>query len=368
MIRIGVVGGGFGTSFYWHEHPDCAVTAVADLDAQRRAKLQQVYRCNRSYPSLEELIRDADVDAVAVFTGAPDHVRHTVACLRAGKHVISAVPACMSVEEADLLEDTVRASGLTYMMAETSWYHQSVITARNWHREGRLGSLFYTEAEYHHPGLESLYHDSSGARTWRYGLAPMHYPTHCTGYLIGVTGECLTDVSCIGWGDDSPVLRDNAYGNPFWNETALFTTSGGNAFRAAVYWNAAGGGTERGAWFGDKMSYFDPLPNGVGPIVRRAANQTERDDGGFERALPQREEYDQPKWWRTEMLPEPLRHDSGHDGSHTFLTHEFVDALVRGRRPAIGVAEALNMTVPGIVAHQSALKGGERLRIPQFRS
>jgi len=183
---------------------------------------------------------------------------------------------------------------------------------------------------------------------------------------VGVTGECLTHVSCIGWGDDSPVLKDNDYNNPFWNQTAFFTTDGGHSFRVGVYWNAAVGGTERGEWYGDKMSFFDATPNGAPAIIRRAANQTELDDGGFARSLPERELYERPEWWKTEMLPEPLRHDSGHDGSHTFLTHEFIEALTLGRAPTVGIREALNMTVPGIVAHQSSLRGGERLAIPGY--
>lgn len=365
-VRIGVVGGGFGASFQWHEHPHCIVEAVSDLIPERRNLLMQVYRCGKSYESLEKLILDKEVEAVAVFTGAPDHVRHCIACLNAGKHVICAVPACMTLEEAELLAEAAKKTGLTYMMAETSWYHQSVISARRWYQEGRFGTLFYTEAEYHHPGLEVLYYDVSGKRTWRYGFPPMHYPTHCTAYLVGVTGERMTEVSCIGWGDDAPVLKDNVYKNPFWNETAFFTTERGHAFRVGVYWNAAVGGTERGQWFGDKMSFFDPHPNGLGPVIRRAANQTEKDDAGFERKLAEFEAYQQPKWWQTDMLPEPLRHDSGHDGSHPFLTHEFIDALIHQRPPAIGINEALNMTVPGIVAHQSALRGGAQMKIPTY--
>jgi predicted dehydrogenase len=365
-IRIGVVGGQFGTAFYWHEHPNCTVEAVSDLIPEGRDRLMQVYRCDKSYDSLEELIRDKTIDAVAIFTGAPDHVRHCVACLNAGKHVICAVPACMTVDEAELLAETVKTTGLTYMMAETSWYHPSVITARQWFQEGRFGNLFYTEAEYHHPGLDVLYHDAKGERTWRYGLAPMHYPTHCTAYLVGVTGERMTQVSSVGWGDDADVLRDNSYNNPYWNETAFFSTEAGHGFRVAVYWNAAVGGTERGQWYGDKMSFFDPHPNGLGSIVRRAADQSEKDDAGFVRKLAEYEAYQQPKWWQTEMLPEPLRHGSGHEGSHTFLTHEFIDALIHDRPPAVGINEALNMTVPGIIAHQSSLKGGQQMKIPQF--
>src|SRR3970040_217906 len=56
-LRIGVVGGGFGTSFYWHEHPDCVVEAVSDLRADRREGLMRTYQCGQSYNSLEELVQ-----------------------------------------------------------------------------------------------------------------------------------------------------------------------------------------------------------------------------------------------------------------------------------------------------------------------
>ena len=61
-----------------------------------------------------------------------------------------------------------------------------------------------------------------------------------------------------------------------------------------------------------------------------------------------------------------MRLPSGHGGSHTFLSAEFINALVEEREPAIDVYESLAMTVPGIVAHQSALKNGEQLKVPRF--
>jgi len=364
-VRIGVVGGGFGQAFPWHEHPDCVVQAVSDLRSGRRSALMRRFRCERSHESLEKLILDKTIDAVSVFTEAPNHVRHCVACLNAGKHVICAVPAAMTLEECQLLLETVKKTGLTYMMAETSWYHQSVISARKWFAEGKFGGIYYTEAEYHHPGLEALWY-SGGKRTWRHGLPPMNYPTHCTAYLVGVTGERMTQVSCTGWGDDSKHLKGNVYKNPFWNETAFFTTDKQHAFRVDVWWKGPVGGCERGQWFGEKMSFYDPHPNGTGHVIRRPADITEKDDAGFVRKRPKFERYQQPQWWRTDMLPKPLRHGSGHDGSHTFLTHEFIDALTHGRRPAVDVYEALAMTAPGIVAHASALKGGAQRKVPSF--
>ncbi len=68
------------------------------------------------------------------------------------------------------------------------------------------------------------------------------------------------------------------------------------------------------------------------------------------------------------MLPEAMRHDSGHGGSHTFIAHEFIESVQWGRRPQVDITAALNFTVPGIVAHQSALKDGMSLAIPQFRA
>ncbi|HPD47483.1 MAG TPA: Gfo/Idh/MocA family oxidoreductase [Anaerohalosphaeraceae bacterium] len=370
-IRIGIVGGGFGCSFQWHEHPDCVVEAVSDLRPERRAALMRTYKCAKAYPSLEKLVLDKNIDAVAVFTEAPNHVRHTVEAMKHGKHVIAAVPACFAtLEEADELLDIVHKSGRTYMMAETSYYQQHTISARKFYEAGSFGEIFYCESEYQHDGLEYLYNepygDPTAKRTWRHGLAPMHYPTHCTAHLVGVTGERLTQVVCHGWGDDSPACTDNVYGNPFWNACAMFRTDKGHAFRVNVWWKGAHRGCERAQWIGTKMSFYTAHPHGLGPVIVRSGKQTETDDAGFVRSLPNFEKYDQPQWWKTDMLPEPLRHDTGHEGSHSFLTHEFIDALTHNRRPTVDVYEALAYTVPGIVAHQSALKGGEQLPIRQY--
>jgi predicted dehydrogenase len=250
------------------------------------------------------------------------------------------------------------------MMVETSYYHQSVISARKWHDEGQFGNIFCCEAEYHHPGLEKLFFDDRGNRTWRYGLPPMLYSTHCTGQLMGVTGERLTEVTCYGWGDDSPILKNNPFKNPYWGETALFKTDRGNALRAAVYWRGALGTAERAVWLGENMSFFAPHPNGMDPIIRRVKADDRIGSQLDGKRLSPFEKYDQKLWWETDLLPEPLRHISGHDGSHTFLTHEFISALVEGRRPAMDLDFALDTAIPGIIAHQSAMQGGKKLQIP----
>src|SRR5688572_8327834 len=171
-LRVGIVGGGFGTQFYFHEHPNAVVEAVADLRADRRAALQKTYSCGKAYNSLAELLKDRQIEAVALFTPGPDHARHVLEILAAGKHVMSAVPAAMSLEECSKMIEAVRKTGLTYMMAETSYYQQLTISARGFQQQGAFGRIYSCESEYHHAGLDSLFVEQ-GERTWRYGFPPM---------------------------------------------------------------------------------------------------------------------------------------------------------------------------------------------------
>ena len=353
-IRMGVVGGGFGCSFYWHLHPHSVVTAVCDIQPEPLDRLEKRYQCDVGYDNFHKLIRDKNVDAVAVFTPAPLHVYHAVKAMEAGKHVISAVPAAMTIEGCEKLIDAVKRTGRTYMMAETSVYRQEVISCRQWFKEGKFGEIFYSELEYHHEGLIALYFDDRGLPTWRHGLPPMHYPTHSTSILTSVTGERFTEVSAIGWGDGHEVLQSNLYHNPFWNTTGFFKTSGGHSSRISVFWHVASGGTERGQLYGDKMSFFMPRPGGVPAMA------------GYPEPKHRTEPIEIPKHYETDMLPEPLRVGSGHGGSHTFLTHEFVSALIENRRPFVDVYEAVAYTAPGIIAHRSALADGERMKIPDY--
>ncbi len=365
-VRIGVVGGGFGCAFLWHLHPNSKVTAVCDIRPDRLQKLSTRFRCPTQYKSYRELLKHPELDAVALFTPAPLHAWMGLEAFKAGKHVISAVPAGMSIEECEKLIDAVKRTGLRYMMAETSYYRSEIITCRDWAREGKFGTIFYTEAEYHHEGLLGLFFDDRGFPNWRHGLPPMHYPTHCTGMVVPVTGERLVEVQAIGWGDNHEVLQTNEYKNPFWNTTGFFKTSGGHSSRISVFWHVAAGGGERGAFYGDRMSYIMERPEGSPNTVATISKdgKTSIDANGYPEGNVHQEKFAQPNHW--ERLPEPLRVKSGHGGSHPFITNEFISAIVEDRHPSVNVWEATAYTVPGIVAHQSALRGGEPMKIRDY--
>lgn len=357
-IRLGVVGGNFGARFHFHEHPNCKVTGVTDLISERREKLKIAYRCDTVYDSLEQMVQQAqDIDAVAIFSEAPKHEAHVRMCMERGWHVLSACPACISVEEAERLVEVQKRTGMTYMMAESSYYRQECIFARNLFEAGKFGNLFYSEVEYYHDrgdvhDKNSRFYNPDGTRSWRWGYPPMLYPTHSLGLLVGVTGERVVKVSCMGWATDDPYLNEGVYGKTFWNQAALMQTNRGNMCRCNVFWKCTSDG-ERAQWFGDLGTLYMHNEGVNDDIVMYEPKH------GISAKVPQ--------FWKTaEMLPQKMRHQSGHGGSAVFLSAEFINALLEARTPSVDLPTSLAMTVPGIIAHQSSLRGGELLDVPQF--
>ena len=338
-LRVGIVGYGvckFGADFGFQDHPNVEVVAVSDLFPDRCAELAKACRCQKTYPSLEELVKDDQIEAVFVATDAPSHCRHCIEVLKHGKHVASAVPAVFgSIGEAHQLMEAVRGSGHKYMMFETSYFHEDLYAMRQIYQAGGLGNILYSEGEYYHYMAEPI----PSYKDWRVGLPPQWYPTHSNAYYVGVTAGSFKEVSCMGTPSIISHLRpeNNRYKNRFGSEIAMFRTSEGGMSRMAVSWDSPGSGGEMGRVRGQKGSYYGKFE-------------------GVSKSLP---DLQRPP------LP-PGVAPGGHGGSHGYLMNEFVTAVILDRKPLVDVSQALNMTVAGIVAHESALKDGELLKIPQF--
>ncbi len=338
-VKVGLVGYGrskFGTSFGFQNHPNVEVVAVSDLIPDRCAEMAKVSNCSKTYPSLEKLVKDKEIEAVFVATDAPNHMQHSLEVLKHGKHVAVAVPAVFgSVEDAYKLYDAVKVSGLKYMMFETSMYRESLWAMRQIYEAGSFGELVYAEGEYYHYMEEPI----DSYKGWRIGLPPQFYPTHSNAFHNCITGGSFTEVSCMGMPSALAHLKpeNNPYKNPFGTEIALFRTSEGGTARMAVSWDTPGDHGERGRVRGQKGSYYDKFE-------------------GLDVELPE---------MKRPPLP-PGMPLGGHGGSHGYLTNEFVHAILEDRKPLIDVAMSLNLTVSGVVAHQSALKDGELMKIPQF--
>lgn len=339
-IRMGIVGFGlcqFGAAFSLQDHPNVEVVAVSDLFPDRCQALAKACRCEKTYPSLEEMVKDDQIEAIFVATDAPSHARHCMDVLAHGKHVATAVPAVFEhVELADELYAAVKKSGLKYMMFETSCYHDDLYAMREIYRAGGFGKLVYSEGEYYHYGVGVL----DSYKGWRIGLPPQFYPTHSNAYYCGVSGGSFLEVSCMGMPSILPELQpeNNRYRNPFGTEIASFRTSEGGMARMAVSWDTPGYGGE------------------VGRVRGQRGSMVGMNYQGLEEKLP-------------DLARPPLPPSvalGGHGGSHGYLGHEFVTSILENRQPLIDVSWALNMSLSGIIAHQSALKDGQLMKIPQY--
>ena len=346
-LKMGIVGFGlcqFGAQFGLQNHPNVEVVAVSDLFPERRDGLAKACKCEKTYESLEEMIKDDSIEAIFIATDAPSHCDHACKILKSGKHVASAVPAVFgSLEQADKLFETVKETGLQYGMFETSCFHDDVYAARKIYKAGGFGQMVYTEGEYYHYGVGTL----EGYKNWRRGLPPQWYPTHSNAYYTCVTGNSYTRVSCIGHVSKLEEYQKgaNPWDNPFGTETALFNTSEGGSARMIVSWDTAGWGGETGRMRGEVGAFngaYQPLNDITAEIVKKLGEL------------------------RKPALP-PQVGAGGHGGSHGYLGSHFVESVLKGKAPIVNVAVALNTTVAGIVAHQSALKDGESMAIPQYK-
>ena len=100
-FKIGVVGAGqFSRCFIplFQMHPFCDEVSLAELIPERLEKIAAKFGIKKTFPSLDEMLKDPTIDAVAIFTQRHLHGPQVVQALRSGKHVYSAVPMAQSEE------------------------------------------------------------------------------------------------------------------------------------------------------------------------------------------------------------------------------------------------------------------------------
>ncbi|MFE7569720.1 Gfo/Idh/MocA family protein [Streptomyces sp. NPDC057539] len=391
-FSLGIVGAGqFAGQFakLWRLHPGVGDIFATDLLPERAGRLAAEYDLAGTLPSFDALL-DSDVDAVAVFTQRWTHGPLVLKALRAGKHVYSAVPMAVTRDEIAAIIDAVRETGLTYMMGETSQYNPATVYARERIADGAFGRLFYAEGDYVHDmdlGFYAAY-QYSGGEEWKSTASypPLLYPTHSVGGVLGAWQTHAVSVSAIGVTDDrgdGVFDKDiSQFGNDFSNATALFEVAGGGSFRTNEFRRVGYPShirESRFRFFGTEASLeqlatvsFWQDKEGVKDVTDhlRPKPTLSPDDPSLRHVAPAlRDAFTSgsaPVHDRTRLPAEFAHVSNGHEGSHHFLADDFVTAVTTGALPPVNAWAAARYTLPGIVAHDSALKGGERLEIPDF--
>ncbi len=367
-INIAIVGLGFGAEFIpiYQKHPNANLVAISQRNPEKLNELADLFKIEKRYTSYDELLKDPEIDAVHINTPIPDHGIQSIKALKAGKHVACTVPMATTVEECEEIVQLTQETGLTYMMMETVVYAREFLFMKELYEKGELGKIQFLKASHQQ--------DMDGWPNYWPGLPPMHYATHCVGPVLGLTRGEAEYVSCFGSGKIREELIGE-YNSPYAVETThiKFRNSDLSAQVYRSLFDVARQYRESFEVYGSKKSVEWPLIEGR-PLVVHTAKKPEPE-------IP--EEVESPDF--AKLLPIEIQHfttkgvydsdehqhlsftqGAGHGGSHPHLVHEFVNALVNSKSPYPNAKQSANITCVGILAHESALRGGEIIKLPEF--
>ncbi len=367
-VKVAIIGLGFGAEFIpiYQRHPNAEMYAICQRNEKKLKQIGDSFKVEKRYTKYEDVLADGEVDFVHINTPIPDHGPMSIAALEAGKHVMCTVPMATTIEDCRRIVELSKKTGLKYMMAETVVYAREYLYVKELYDKGELGKVQFVQASHQQ--------DMDGWPDYWPGLPPMHYATHCVGPCVALTGAEAEYVSCFGSGTIRDELIDN-YGSPFAVESChiKFANSDVTARIYRSLFDTARQYRESFDVYGSKKAFEWPLIEGEDPVLHTAKKP--------EPEIPQRIKV--PDY--AHRLPEPIQafttkgvydldehqhlsfaQGGGHGGSHPHLAHEFVAALIEGRDPFPNAVQSANWTCVGICAHESALKGGEIVRLPDF--
>jgi len=324
----------------------------------------------RRVDDLQKIVDSDECDAVHLVTPIPLHAEQTIAVLRSGKHCACTVPMATSIKALKAIVAAQRKSKKNYMMMETAFYTRHFLYVRDLVEKGETGRIQFLRGA-HYQDMENW------PPYWR-GLPPMHYATHAISPLLALTKTRAVRVHCFGSGVMREELRKQ-YGNPYPIETAIFQFGVDNLAAEVTrsLFHTAKGYTESFYVYGEKMAFewqqieeenpvifkMEPLqPRRGRPISVTRVTPPDRQD-----LLPK----EIARFTKRGVYDEKNPHLSflqggGHGGSHPHLVHEFVRSIIEERKPCIDAVTAANWTAAGICAHESAMKNGKLVIIPEF--
>lgn len=359
-----MVGLGFGAEFIpiYQRHPNANVVAICRRNEKDLNEVGDRFGIAKRYQEFDKVLEDPEVDFVHINSPIPDHAWMSMRALQAGKHVMCTVPMATTIEDCDKICQLVADTGKKYMMAETVVYSREFLFIKDLYQRGELGKIQYMSAS--HP------QDMDGWPEYWERMIPMHYATHVVSPVLGLVNGRAEYVSCFGSGAIRDDLAQKS-GNRFAVETCHIKIKDSDI--SAHIWrflfDTARQYRESFDVYGTKKSFEWSLVEGKKHILHTAK-------------LPEHEiasEVEVPDF--AHLLPEPIRQftqsiqdadhlsfiqGGGHGGSHPHLVHEFVSSLVDNREPWPNAVTSANWTCVGLCAHESAMAGGQVVKLPGF--
>ncbi|MEZ4505731.1 MAG: Gfo/Idh/MocA family oxidoreductase [Thermomicrobiales bacterium] len=361
-VRFGVVGLRRGASFVrvCSAATGATVSALYDINAEAVGTAAAEIGA-RPFSDYEAFL-NSDIDAVVIASPLAFHAGQAAQALRAGKHVLSEVTACLDLAQAAELVAAARESSAVYMMAENYRYLDEVELLKRLADDGRFGDLYFLEGEYLHD-CKDLWFDRDGNLTWRGRGELGVYCTHSLGPLLYITGERVDTVSCVEVPGGK--FREDIQ-NPTMHLMQMVT--------------------DKGTVFRVRVDHVSPRPHQMAYYSVQGARgsfESWRGHGDTSKLWledehePSRVSGEGAQWHATgpyaeRYIPERLAVPAeasfgGHGTSEYWMLRDFLAAVKGDISSPIDVDRAMDYTLPGIVALESARTAGTPIAVPDSR-
>jgi predicted dehydrogenase/GNAT superfamily N-acetyltransferase len=363
-LKLGIVGAcGRGGSFETviRAIPGVSVQAVCDIDVEKLPHAARKMGAKERYTDYATMLAKADIEAVLIGTPMPLHVPQAIAALQKNLHVLSEVPAGVSIEECKQLILAVHSSRVVYAMAENYLHTRSNRLITELVRAGLFGETYYAEGEYLHEIGEYL-QKTPWRRKWQVGINGNTYPTHSLGPILQwLPGDRVASVSCMGSGRHARDSQDSRYEN---EDTTLTLCK-----------------MKSGALVKLRLDLLSSRPHalmnyqlqGTDGVYESARAPGEADRVWLRALCPDEQTWLPLQSLEDEYLPDEwqrkyeIARQAGHGGGDYFVLLDFVEAIRDRRAPEVDIHSAMDMTLPGLVSQLSIESGGAWLQVPDSR-
>jgi len=164
----------------WHaekfrEIKGCKLVAACDVDADRAKAFAEVHGIPASFSSTEALLSWAEFDAVTVVTPDAWHAPISLACLKAGKHVLCEKPLAVNYPDAKKMVAAARRAGVVNMVNFSYRGWPCIQATARAIRNGEIGELRHVEASYLQAWLSAkVWGDWRTSPGWLWRLSSSH--------------------------------------------------------------------------------------------------------------------------------------------------------------------------------------------------
>lgn len=374
QLQVGLVGAGGnavgdGRGLHHARHLAALdagrIVAVCDIVGEAAARAAAQLDAT-AYTDFDRFLQHG-LDVIILATPDVLHAQQAAYALERGVGVVSEVPAATTIEDGRRLVAAQRKSGGFYMLLENYGYRDEIELLKRMVAAGKFGDVYFGEGEYLHD-CRGLNRFPDGSLTWRgTHLSAYIYIWHSLRPLLRILDDRTARVSAMQ--TMQPNRLEAAINIPD-NVVALFHTAAGRMLKIRVdivsprphlmdYYALQG---TRGAFEGTR-GYGDPpriwleeaepadRPGKSGPSVHWQPL------ADFEEAfIPDR------------VAARQDASRTGHGGSDYWTMRAFVEALQQGDPSPVDVYRALDCSLPGPLALDSAQQQGTPVEIPDPRT